>query len=146
MKQFNRKPLFLALALTFAAPLAFAQSTYPQSSQPTQTQSTQEAAQEAKTQDEKAAAQDQKIAEEEAAAKGMTPATAASGATSPQKKNWADLDTDKNGSLSQTEVAPVQSLSKSFTAADANADGQLTQDEYKSYLSANGGAAKQPSH
>ena len=48
------------------------------------------------------------------------------------------LDLDKNGSLSATEAAPVNSLSKAFSTADANADGQLTQDEYKAYLAASG--------
>ena len=63
----------------------------------------------------------------------------------PKKMNWSDLDTDKNGSLSVTEAASVQSLAKAFTEADANADGQLTQDEYKAYLAANGnGKAAKP--
>ena len=41
MKQFNRKPLFLGLALAAAAPFAFAQSTTPQTTQSTDTQSTE---------------------------------------------------------------------------------------------------------
>jgi len=62
----------------------------------------------------------------------------------PQKKNWSDLDVDKNGTLSVTEAASVQSLAKAFTEADANADGQLTQDEYKAYLAANGKGSATP--
>jgi Ca2+-binding EF-hand superfamily protein len=63
-----------------------------------------------------------------------------------QKVNWSDLDTDKNGTLSASESASVQSLSAAFAKADANADGELTQDEYKAYLAANGkGEAKSDS-
>lgn len=167
----NRKPLFLALALTLAAPLAFAQSTTPQAqptttesstqsttttqdpaaqtAQPTTTQSTTESSTTstmptgtqgdatAATPDPAAAAQDA------TAATPATPATPADPAT-PQKKNWSDLDVDKNGSLSVTEAASVQSLAKAFTEADANADGQLTQDEYKAYLAANGKGSATP--
>ena len=174
----NRKPLFLALALTLAAPLAFAQSTTPQA-QPTTTesstqsttttQSTDPAAQPTTTQsttesstsstmptgtqgDATAATQDDAAAAAQdatAATQGATPATSATAEdpATPQKKNWSDLDVDKNGSLSVTEAASVQSLAKAFTEADANADGQLTQDEYKAYLetSEKGGAAKSDS-
>ena len=64
----------------------------------------------------------------------------------PEKKNWSDLDVDKNGTLSATEAASVQNLSSVFAKADANADGELTQDEYKAYLAASGkGEAKSDS-
>ena len=150
----NRKPLFLALALTFAAPIAFAQSTTPT----TETQSTTEST--TTTQDPATATQsttestttESATAQSSNAATPATPATpqsqstdatAATGATpatpaTPAKKNWSDLDVDKNGTLSLTEAASVQSLSKAFAAADANADGELTQDEYKAYLAASG--------
>jgi hypothetical protein len=70
---------------------------------------------------------------------GATPATPAT----PAKKSWAELDVDANGTLSATEAASLNGLAKVFVQADANADGQLSQDEYKAWLSANGkGKAK----
>ena len=62
-----------------------------------------------------------------------TPATPAT----PARKNWSELDVDANGSLSAGEAASMQSLTKVFAKADANADGELTQDEYKAWLAAN---------
>jgi len=149
MKQFNRKPMFLALALAFAAPLAFAQSTTPQSTTPQSTtpQSTtdtaQQPTQDATTQAQDAATQAQgsttpTYPQSKTDMSGTTAATPAPTSSSPQKKNWSDLDVDKNGTLSATEAAPVNSLSKVFTAADVNSDGELSQDEYKAYLASNG--------
>jgi hypothetical protein len=63
-----------------------------------------------------------------------TPADAAA----PQKKSWSDLDTDKDGNLSKSEAAPIPSLQAVFDKADANADGALTGEEYKTYLAVNG--------
>ncbi|GAA5070052.1 EF-hand domain-containing protein [Lysobacter panacisoli] len=68
-----------------------------------------------------------------------SPATADTAA--PQKKSWADVDVDKNGSLSKNEASTVPALSKVFEQADADADGALTADEYKSYVAkAQGGS------
>lgn len=72
-----------------------------------------------------------------------TPPQAASPTTTaptaePKQVTWADLDTDKDGSLSKTEVATVPALSQVFTAADADADGKLTADEYKAHAAAEG--------
>ena len=66
---------------------------------------------------------------------------AADKAAEPARKSWSDLDVDQNGSLSSSEAAGVESLAKVFDAADANGDGELTQDEYKTWLAAN--ASKQ---
>ena len=155
MKLSNRKPLFLALALTLAAPLAFAQSTTPQSAtqdaNATATQAAQDATnaasqatQAAKATDASANASANAAATQDAAHATQDAMAASKG--EPQKKNWSDLDTDKNGTLSATEAASVESLSQAFAKADANADGELTQDEYKAYLAANGkGAAKSDS-
>lgn len=148
----NRKPLFLALALTFAAPLAFAQSTSPQSATPqsTDAQAAQQAAPTTQTQsttttstttEQPTGTQGEAAQSNDAWSKDKSTAATPSSSAEPQKKNWSDLDTDKNGTLSVTEAAAVQSLAKAFTEADANADGQLTQDEYKAYLAANGKAA-----
>lgn len=68
-------------------------------------------------------------------------ATAPAGAqAAPAKKSWSELDANGNGSLSATEAAPMDSLSKVFAKADADANGELTQDEYKTWLAANGKA------
>lgn len=56
----------------------------------------------------------------------------------PTKKTWAELDTDKDGNLDKTEAATIPSLQAVFDQADANADGALSGDEYKTYLAMNG--------
>lgn len=55
----------------------------------------------------------------------------------PARKTWADLDIDKNGNLDKAEAVAAPSLQAVFDQADANADGSLTGDEYKTYLAAN---------
>jgi len=151
----NRKPLYLALALTLAAPLAFAQSTTPQSATPTQdttnaaSSATQDATNAASTATQdatSAATQDATAATQSTTQSATQDDATAQMKGEPQKKNWSDLDIDKNGSLSASEAASVQNLSSVFAKADANADGELTQDEYKAYLAANGkGEAKSDS-
>ena len=146
MNLFNRKPLYFALALTLAAPLAFAQSTYP--AQDAATTATQEATTHVATGRREgcdAGRQRRKppLATQDATAQTQS---AMPQQGEPEKKNWSDLDVDKNGTLSATEAASVQNLSSVFAKADANADGELTQDEYKAYLAANGkGEAKSDS-
>ncbi|MFZ5636184.1 MAG: EF-hand domain-containing protein [Pseudomonadota bacterium] len=54
----------------------------------------------------------------------------------PAKKTWAELDTDKNGKLDKSEAASIPALQSIFDQADADADGQLSGDEYKAYLAA----------
>lgn len=54
------------------------------------------------------------------------------------RKTWEDLDTDKDGNLDRTEAAAVPSLQAVFDQADANGDGSLSGDEYKTYLAMNG--------
>jgi hypothetical protein len=132
MKLSNRKPLFLALALTFAAPLAFAQSTTPTQDAQNAASTAQDAASTAQD-----AAKDATQAAQDATTQTTNEATndaMAAQSGEPQKKNWSDLDTNKNGTLSASEAASVQSLASAFSTADSNADGELTQDEYKAYL------------
>ena len=149
MKLSNRKPLFLALALTLAAPLAFAQSTDPQSSAQQATQAAQDA--QTATQSAQDAAKTAQDAADATTTAAQQPTQAADSMAQqatgePQKKNWSDLDINKNGTLSATEAASVQSLSSSFSEADKNADGELTQDEYKAFLETkNGDEAKSDS-
>ena len=101
--------LSFALASAFAAPAAFAQSA------PTATQDP--AAQPAPQQQ----------------------ATEAAPQAAPAQKTWAELDANGNGSLSASEAAPIDSLTKVFAKADKDGNGELTADEYKSWLAANGG-------
>jgi len=79
---------------------------------------------------------------------GMSQATPATPATPavPAKKSWSTLDVDSNGSLSASEAASMGSLSKVFGKADADADGELTQDEYKAWLATSGSAKHKPKH
>lgn len=101
--------LSLAFAAIFAASTATAQTTEP--AQPPTT---------------------------DAAGQATQPQTATTDASAPQKKSWSDLDIDKDGNLSKTEAAPIPALQAVFDKADANADGALTGDEYKTYLAVNG--------
>lgn len=74
-----------------------------------------------------------------------TDPTQAAPAAEPQQVTWADLDTDKDGSLSKTEVATVPELTQVFDQADADADGKLTAEEYKAFAAADTGAEAPPS-
>lgn len=67
-------------------------------------------------------------------------ADAAESAPAPaaQQVSWADLDNDNDGQLSKSEAAEITSLSSVFDRADSNQDGQLTADEYKAWVAANG--------
>ena len=56
------------------------------------------------------------------------------------EKKWSDLDGNGNGTLSATEAEGMPSLAKIFTEADANADGELSQDEYKAWVASNNAA------
>jgi hypothetical protein len=69
-----------------------------------------------------------------------TPPGATAPTAEPKQVTWADLDTDKDGSLSKAEVASVPALSQVFDAADADADGKLTADEYKAHAASEGAA------
>jgi len=114
----NRKPLIAAAALVaiLSAPMAFAQSTAPQTSQ------------------DPAAAS----SADQAGASGAAQGTA----NTSGKKSWSDVDTDKNGSLSKSEASSVPALGQVFDQADADADGSLTADEYKAYVAkAQGGTS-----
>lgn len=77
-------------------------------------------------------------------AEPATPATPAEPAASTDgkqtRKDWSALDTDGNGSLSVSEAASLDSLAKVFAQADADGNGELTGEEYKTWWSANAGA------
>lgn len=74
-----------------------------------------------------------------------TDPTQAAPTAEPQQVTWADLDTDKDGSLSKAEVTTVPELNQVFDQADADADGKLTAEEYKAFAAADTGAEAPPS-
>ena len=65
--------------------------------------------------------------------------TEAAPPSAPAQKTWAELDANGNGSLSASEAASIESLTKVFPKADTDSNGELTADEYKTWLAANGG-------
>ena len=69
-----------------------------------------------------------------------TPATPATPASTNGKVSWSDLDGDKDGKLTKTEAAALDSLTQVFDLADVDKDGALTPDEYKAYIAVNGKA------
>jgi len=106
--------LSFALASALAAPAAFAQSAAAATPQDPAAQATPQ----------------------------QQPTEAAPQAAAPAQKSWADLDANGNGSLSATEAAPIESLAKVFPKADKDGNGELTADEYKAWLAANGSKSK----
>ncbi|MEP6908618.1 MAG: EF-hand domain-containing protein, partial [Pseudoxanthomonas sp.] len=52
------------------------------------------------------------------------------------------VDADKDGAISKQEASSNAGLSQVFDQADGNADGKLTADEYKAFVSKNYGDAK----
>ena len=124
----NRKSLIgtFALVATLSAPLAFAQS---DTSTDASTQSTTEATTQSTP---PADTMQQPTTSNEATT--SNDASAAMTAGDPAKKSWADVDMDKDGNLTKAEAAAVPALGQVFDKADANADGSLSADEYKSYV------------
>jgi len=81
-----------------------------------------------------------------AAATASTPAQTAPAAGSgnePRQLTWADVDIDGSGAISKEESGQLPSLAQVFADADADADGELTPDEYKAYVATVGGGASQ---
>ncbi|HEY4529226.1 MAG TPA: EF-hand domain-containing protein [Luteimonas sp.] len=110
-----RTPLLAMLALgsALAMPLALAQSAVTPEVR---------AAEKAATQD--ASTQD-------GAATGSQPAG--------RQLGWNDVDSDGNGTISRTESEALPGLAAVFDQADADGDGELTADEYRSHAGKAGG-------
>ncbi|KLJ02422.1 hypothetical protein WQ56_02465 [Luteimonas sp. FCS-9] len=106
-----RTPLIAAVALgaAVAMPMAFAQDPTAQQAPPTTEATTQNYAQDA-------------TAEAPQAQQGQV--------------TWADLDTDGDGRLSQTEAAGLEGLGQVFSDVDADGDGFITPEEYRNYVNA----------
>lgn len=98
---------FLILGMLAAAPLAFAQTT-PTEQPPTET-----------TSPPATGAAEQQSTQSTASGQGLS---------------WADLDTNGNGSLSKQEAQRHAALSGVFVQIDADANGELTTDEYRSFI------------
>ncbi|NYZ62146.1 EF-hand domain-containing protein [Luteimonas deserti] len=119
-----RKPMIatLALGLAMAMPMAFAQDAMSgQTAPPT-------------TQDPTATTQDY-----------AQDATADAPQAQSGQVTWADLDTDGDGRLSQSEAASLEGLAQVFSEVDADGDGFVTPDEYRDYVNrqaAGAGAAE----
>ncbi len=111
----NRKPLIalVALSAALAMPLAVAQ--------------------------EKAEDAAQAHTEQAATGSATTPTQSTDAAATQAKQGWADVDTNGDGNISKEEAAANPGLSQVFDQADANADGSLTADEYKAFVSKNYG-------
>lgn len=130
MNNRNRKPLIglIALSAALAMPMAFAQSETdetapPRTEQPTPT--------EAATPTESATGASVQSTEQTTGA-----------ASSNAKQGWAEVDTDNDGAISKQEASSNAGLSQVFDQADADADGKLTAEEYKAFVSKNYGDPK----
>ena len=67
-------------------------------------------------------------------ATGAAPTAAPTAA--PQATSWNDVDIDGDGVISTEEAAAVPALAEVHVQADANADGQLTGEEYRAFVAA----------
>lgn len=147
----NKKALILAVAsLALAAPMAMAQVAGGQAKAQLGAKANANAASEVNAAHDHAAAQVGAQAQATPATPAVPPtaeATAATPATpaappakASGKTNWSDLDGNGNGTLSAAEAQGMPSLAKIFVEADANADGELSQDEYKAWVVSNNAA------
>lgn len=135
---FQRTPL---IALVAAAGMALSVPLFAQSQ--TQEEAEQAALQQQEQVDQQAASNDSSNAQA-VGASTQAAEQASTGATQPQQ-GWNDVDTDRNGAISKQESSVNAGLSQIFDQADADADGALTQSEYKDFVSKNyGDAASQP--
>ncbi|KRA46424.1 hypothetical protein [Pseudoxanthomonas sp. Root630] len=124
MTKNTRTPLIalVALSAALAMPLAFAQ-------EKTEDAATQQAQQTEPTADQATGSATQSPTQSTQSAAGG-------------KQGWADVDTNGDGNISKEEAAANPGLSQVFDQADANADGALTADEYKAFVSKNYGEQK----
>jgi cytochrome c peroxidase len=129
MNNRNRKPLIglIALSAALAMPMAFAQDATTEDAAQPQAEQTQP------TPTESA---------ESATGATSQPAEQATSAASSGKQGWDDVDIDKDGAISKQEASSNAGLSQVFDQADGNADGKLTADEYKAFVSKNYGDPK----
>lgn len=78
------------------------------------------------------------------AAKMDTATKTSAATTNPGKGNWwADADVDGDGKLSTTEAAANAGLNARFATIDSDKDGFVTQDEYRTFFTANASQGEQ---
>ncbi|PJJ98683.1 calcium-binding protein [Lysobacteraceae bacterium NML91-0213] len=65
-----------------------------------------------------------------------TTTTGAQTGASGTQLTWADLDSNGDGNLSRDEATAHSALAAVFDQADADSDGQLTADEYRTFAAA----------
>jgi hypothetical protein len=132
MQAINRSLLALALCAVCAAP-AFAGEKDPpaKAKQPTATETTKASdAVSARTTQREAG----RMAESPIKANATTDTTVSAQASNPGKGNWwADADIDGDGQLSAAEAKAQAGLDARFSSVDADADGFVTSDEYRSF-------------
>lgn len=119
-----RNPMIglVALGAALVMPLAFAQSEPATATQDSSMQGSSMQGSETTAQD---------------AAPPATPTDTAAPAAEPKQMTWADVDSDKNGSISKGESAQLASLAQVFDDADGDKNGELTPDEYKAFVAKN---------
>lgn len=81
-------------------------------------------------------AQEAASAQQQATSTPTQQETAGTATQQQGSSTWQSLDTDGNGSLSKAEVAGIEQLNASFEKIDGNADGEISQEEYRAYFEA----------
>lgn len=132
----NRNLVALALGAALAAPLAFAGDNTPEPARATTAKATD--------------AVSQKTTARESG--GMVMATpmssvAASPKSPPSKGNWwAEADIDGDGKLSAAEATANAAVEARFAGIDADADGYLTNEEYRNFYTNQASQGKVHAH
>ena len=164
MKSLNRNLIALALGAVLVSPAAFAQQdkgnkgttgagqataesvrTGDRPATPTLPTQASQTAQDAVSDKTNAAESGDKASTSDTANAGSTTLrdTAAAaqqsmGSSNPGKGNWwKDADTDGDGKLSTTEANANAGLSSRFATIDADKDGFVTSEEYRTFYTAN---------
>jgi Ca2+-binding EF-hand superfamily protein len=131
MQATNRKLLALALCAAFAAP-AFAGDNPPTKATKSATTSTVTKPMASTASDAVSA---RATTRESARMTEPKVKAAASATTNPGKGNWwADADIDGDGQLSAAEAKANAGLDARFTNIDADADGYVTNEEYRQFF------------
>jgi Ni/Co efflux regulator RcnB len=148
MKISSRKPLIamITLSAALAMPMAFAQSdtTDQQAVGQAAQQEQIDAAQDAATTTDSTDATDPTMGGQSATGAATQSTQQATGSAGQQ--GWEQVDTDGDGSISKQEAGANAGLSQVFDQADADADGMLTTDEYKSFVDQNYGEPSSPAN
>lgn len=116
----------LALGAALAMPVALAQSAITPEVRAAEAAAVESAAAAETAQD--ASVQDASVQDA-----GQPSPTATGAQPTGAQLGWTDVDADGNGTISRAESAALPALAAVFDAADADADGELTPDEYRGH-------------